>query len=176
MASEPLRCSCRRHAVTNLRCARCETPICPDCAVVAPAGMLCRECGSPKHSPLFQVSAGNLALAFLVCLGVSVLGGWLLVGVGLGFGFFALWGALLFGGAVGEVALRVTGRKRGLQMELLAGGTTAAGMLAGWLIKALSFQPPPGVPVAFPLFPGSPLFYLMAGVAVFAAVSRIRYL
>lgn len=138
--------------------------------------MLCRECGNPKHSPLFQVSAGNLALAFLVCLGVSVLGGWLLVGVGLGFGFFALWGALLFGGAVGEVALRVTGRKRGLQMELLAGGTTAAGMLAGWLIKALSFQPPPGVPVAFPLLPGSPLFYLMAGVAVFAAVSRIRYL
>jgi hypothetical protein len=138
--------------------------------------MLCRECGGPKNSPLFQVSAGSLALAFLVCLGVSVLGGWLLVGVGLGFGFFAFWGALLFGGAVGEVALRVTGRKRGLQMEMLAGGTTAAGMLAGWLIKALSFQPPPGVPVAFPLFPGSPLFYLMAGVAVFAAVSRIRYL
>jgi hypothetical protein len=174
MTDAPLHCTCRRRAATNLRCARCDTPICPDCSVLAPAGMLCRACGSPRGSRLFQVSLSNLARAYLACLGAAVFGGWLLVGL-LGFGFFALWGAFIYGGLVAEVALRVTGRKRGPQMEVLAGVCSAGGLLAGWGFHIMSYRLPVA-PATFFFLPTGPWFYLMAGIAVFAAVSRIRYI
>ncbi len=132
--------------------------------------MICRECGSPKRHALFQVSAGSLALAVLVSLAVAVLGGWLLISVGLGFGFFALWGALLYGGAVAEVALRVTGRKRGTAMEVVAGVCAALGLLVGWFLAASSR----GAGLAFAV-PHSPRLYLVAILGVAAAISRIRY-
>lgn len=174
MSTVPLRCKCRRQAVTSLRCARCSIPICPDCSIVAPAGMLCRECGSSKRSPLLQVSAPSLLLAYLVCLGVGVVGGWLLREV-LPFGFFALWGALFYGIVIAEVALRVTGRKRGTQMEILVGVCSALGLLGGHLLPLLSHQVPGSVAVTM-LLSTDIWFYLTAAVAVFSAVSRIRYI
>lgn len=175
MSSIPTRCQCRRKAVTTLRCARCSVPICPDCSRVAPAGMLCRECSSGKWSPLFQVSVGSLTQAYAACLAVGILGGWLLLHMLGGFGFFRLWGALLYGLAVAEVALRVTGRKRGSQMEILAGVCAGVGLAGGWLISGLFYGS------AFTLdwwlsFLQNPWHYLLAGVAVVAAVGRVRNL
>ena len=39
--------TCARHPAseTRLRCARCDTPICPRCAVEAPIGLRCPDCG-----------------------------------------------------------------------------------------------------------------------------------
>jgi hypothetical protein len=136
--------------------------------------MLCRECGSSKKSPLFQVSIQSLLLAYLVCLGVAVFGGWLLRELPV-FGFFALWGALFYGMVVAEVALRVTGRKRGTQMEILVGVCSVLGLLGGRLLQFLSYRIPGGA-VVFSLLPTDIWFYLMAAVAVFAAISRIRYI
>ena len=112
-------------------CARCDSPICPDCQVSAPAGMLCRECASLRKSPLFQVSVGSLLLASLACFAAASFGGWLLVRVGMGFGFFGFFIAAFYGAAVAEVALRTTGRKRGPRLRFLAGISAGVGILAG---------------------------------------------
>lgn len=137
--------------------------------------MLCRQCASPRNIALFQVSAGQIGAAFGAALIVGVLVGWLLVSVGMGFGFFALWGAILYGGLIAEVALRVTGRKRGLEMEIVAGICAGLGILGGWFLDMLRYQAPDGAGPAL-LFPTSPWFYAMAVLAVMAAVGRIRYM
>jgi hypothetical protein len=137
--------------------------------------MLCRECSSSRRSPLFQVSAGSLATASLVCLGVAVFGGWLLASVGGGFGFFSLWFGFLYGLAIAEVALRITGRKRGPQMEILAGTCAVLGIVAGWALSALVHGgPDPGTALLAHLF--NPWSYLLIGLAAVSAVSRIRYI
>ena len=169
----PLRCQCRRHEITSLRCARCSVPICPHCSIVAPAGQLCRECASGKKSRLYQVGPKNLALAILACLTAAALGGWLLASLGMSFGFFALWFGYLYGLIIAEVALRVTGRKRGPVMEILAGTCAALGVLAGWLLVTPADSPAFADAFLRHLF--NPWSLLVLGLVVFAAVTRIRY-
>ena len=170
--SLPLRCKCRRQAVTSLRCSRCNVPICPDCSVVFPVGMVCRECGSNKKSRLYQVSAGSMALAIPACLLTATFGGWLLTGTFGGFGYFGMVLGFLYGYLIAEVALRITGRKRGLVMEILAGGSAFLGILAGWLITA-ALNPMPGHPPFVAHFT-NPWSYVLLSIAVFGAVNRIR--
>jgi len=169
----PLRCRCRRHEITSLRCARCNVPICPHCSVVAPAGQLCRECASGRKSRLYQVGPKSLALAILACLATAVLGGWLLASLLMGFGFFVLWFSYLYGLIIAEVALRVTGRKRGPLMEILAGTCAAVGILAGWLFVVPAGSPEFISALGRHLF--QPWSLLVLGLAIFAAVTRIRY-
>lgn len=44
---------CAKHPreMTALRCGKCDTPVCPKCVVLSPAGTRCREC-SRVHVPL----------------------------------------------------------------------------------------------------------------------------
>src|ERR1051325_2194451 len=100
----PLRCKCRRQAVTSLRCSRCSVPICPDCSTPAPVGMLCRECASNKKTRLYQVSAGSLTVAIPACLLTATFGGWLLSDLIGGFGFYRLLLGFVYGLVVAEVA------------------------------------------------------------------------
>jgi len=175
VSSQMPRCNCRRRAETYLRCARCEASICPDCQVSAPAGMLCRECASLRRSPLFQVSATSLLLASLACLAASAFGGWLLVSVGLGFGFFGFFIASFYGIAVAEVALRTTGRKRGPKIEFLAGASAGAGILIGAVLAGL----PLGsllIPFLIRHYLINPFFYIDLVIAVVFAVNRVRNL
>jgi hypothetical protein len=158
-ASVPLRCKCRRKAVTSLRCSRCSVPICPDCSKVAPVGMLCSQCGSPRNLPLYQVSTGNLAVGAAVCLGVASLGGWILVSAS--FGYFSLLLAFLLGLAVAETALRITGRKRGPKVEALAGISAGVGIVIGYM--AQGYLPMGIMPIAG------------IAVGVISAVNRVRY-
>lgn len=167
--STPERCGCRRHAPTNLRCSRCDALICPDCSVVGAVGMLCRSCGDIGKSPLFAVSPGRLALAYAACLAVALVVGHLLGAIG-GFGFFGLWGAFLCGLAVGETALRVTGRKRGRKIEALVLICSLLGMLGSPMLAAL----PNGISTGLLVLFLSPFRLLGVGIACFAAVARIR--
>lgn len=178
MADQPAeipRCRCRRKAETYLRCARCETPICPDCQVIAPVGMICRECAANRRSPLFQVSGSRLVAASIACCAGAAFGGWLLASVGMGFGFFGFLIASFYGMAVAEIALRTTGRKRGPKIEILAGASAGIGLLAGGILTAL----PLGnlmIPYLIHRYLISPFFYINLVISVVSAVNRVRYL
>lgn len=172
MSEFPLRCRCRKQAPTSLRCARCSVPICPACSVVAPAGQLCGDCGGVRSSSrLYTVPAPQLAATAAATLAAALLGGWLLAAIRLG-PFFNLWIGYLYGLGIAEVSLRVSGRKRGTHMELLAGICVAVGILGGWALRAPAIGLPPMQVVT------AHLKYLwdliLAGVAIFAAVTRVR--
>lgn len=172
-ASYPLRCKCRRQAPTGLRCNRCNVPICPDCSIVAPVGMMCRGCARGGKSRLYEVSPGSLGLAFLACLAVGSFGGWIMAFFGFGLGFMGLWAAFVYGLLVAETALRVTGRKRGTIMEILVGVCVALGLIIGLGIQS-TFSPEMGRLLLYYL--KSPFLYLSVGIAIVSAVGRIRSL
>ncbi|MCC5648117.1 hypothetical protein LC607_35610, partial [Nostoc sp. CHAB 5824] len=66
------------------------------------------------------------------------------------------------------------GRKRGTTMEILVGIATGVGVIAGWIISAMlsNFD----IVDAIVMGLSDPLNYLAIGLAVFAAVSRVRHL
>lgn len=113
-----------------------------------------------------------MARAFVACLTVAVLTGWLLDTVGLGFGFFALWGAIFYGGLVAEVGLRATGRKRGREMEIIVGVCAGAGLLIPRAAEMLFIAHP----YRFLMLGLNIYFLAMVVIGVGAAVSRIRYM
>ncbi len=53
---------CPRHAgvETNLRCSRCEDPICPRCMIYAPVGSKCPDCASIGGPEIFKVTQNDL--------------------------------------------------------------------------------------------------------------------
>ena len=171
-ASNAMRCA--KHDVeTFLRCGKCDKPICPDCLVVSPAGTRCRECASLKSSPLFQVPVDRLALGLVVGLTVGTLGGYVLASAS-GFGFLLLWAGLFYGGLVGEAVLRTVYRKRGIKVEAVSGACALLGAVMGFLGWMQSHSLPLSSAVMFiQLHP----FYIAAvAIAVFAAVSRVRFI
>lgn len=168
---------CARHPKreTALMCAACGTPICPDCMVVTPVGMKCRQCGNNANSALTKVPPHRFALAF----GVSMLAG-LGALVLSGIGFFAIFLSMMYGYFAGGVVLKASGMKRGRKLEIASG----IGVVLGALLPKL------GPYVIGPLIAMrtgaeahlnymallNPFFWIVVGVTTACVVSKIRYL
>lgn len=170
-----MRCARHPNVETVIRCGKCETPVCPDCSVMGPAGLRCRDCAGFRSSHLYRVSVDRLGLGIAAALVAALVGGYLLA-TAFRIGFFLLWGGLLIGGGVGEVLLRVTGRKRGPTVEIAAGLCAALGAVGGlalWFI-ASGYSPTPSMLAGF--LSRHPFYLFSLGVMVFSAVSRIRFL
>jgi len=132
--------------------------------------MICRNCARGSKNLLHQVTPGRFLLAVIACLAASTFGGWLIASHVIGYGFMGLWVAFLFGYGIGEIALRITGRKRGLAMEALAGAATAFGVISGVAINLLLYPDPRMI--GFQL--KNPMTYATLILAVVSAVGRIR--
>jgi hypothetical protein len=132
--------------------------------------MICRACARGGSNLLHKVSPGNFALATFACLAASVFGGWIIAAHALGYGFIGLWAGFFFGIGIGEIALRITGRKRGPAMEILAGSSVVLGIVGGFAIDFLLH--PESASILFHLT--NPLTYAMLLLATVAAVGRIR--
>jgi len=174
--------TCARHpkVATNLRCAACGIPICPQCLVQTPVGAKCRACASGTSRTLFSPSPLQAAMASAAGLAAGAVAG---LAVEFNLGFFSLILALAYGGFAGEMILRVSGRKRGVRMEIIAGVTMVVGAIVARLLAAPSIASmgnahvPLGVlRVLADLVAPSPMPLLTLIVAVAAAVSRIRYI
>ena len=158
---------CARHpkVETELTCGRCETPICPRCAVFTDVGARCPTCAPARKLPQFEVGFVNLLRGAAAALGT---------GATLG----AVWGALLpgrigllglflaafLGYAIAEAVSVVTNRKAGTALQVVA----AAGALAAYLVRNLV--------IGAGLLPTDDLFgYIAVIVAGAVAISRLRY-
>ena len=77
MAEERAPTYCPKHSETptNLRCSRCDKPVCPECMVQAPVGIRCQEHGQPAKLPTYDVSAGYIVRGVTAGVGIGVLGG-----------------------------------------------------------------------------------------------------
>ena len=117
---------------------------------------------------MYEVSAPVLARAIPVALITGAVMGvvWgLLLPAGLGFGFFALFIALILGSPIGYFVAgaldRVTNRKRGPVMQGIAVGT----LLFAYLVRAA---------VAGGIVPGDLFSIVLLAAACAGAISRLR--
>ena len=118
---------------TELRCNRCNRYMCVDCAVRTSVGYTCRECVRGHEDKFFEGTLVDYAVVAAVSaiggamgvLGSALIGGFLLLVIIVG---------PALGGIIGQVALALTGRRRGRQSGYVcAGGVLAGGMAAGLL-------------------------------------------
>ena len=158
---------CARHpkVETELTCGRCETPICPRCAVFTDVGARCPTCAPARKLPQFEVGFVYLLRGAAAALGTgAALGavwGALLPG---GIGFLGLFVAAFLGYAIAEAVSVVTNRKAGSALQVVA----AAGALAAYLVRNLV--------IGDGLLPTDDLFgYIAVIVAGAVAISRLRY-
>lgn len=136
--------------------------------------MICRGCARGSKNPLHQVAPGRFALAALACLTASLFGGWFIASQVFGYGYMGLWAGFFFGIGIGEIALRLTGRKRGLAMEILAGSSVVLGIVGGFGIQTLIELQEHATTTRLFHHLTSPLTYAMLILAAVSAVGRIR--
>jgi hypothetical protein len=168
--------TCYRHPdhITYVSCGRCDRPICPDCAMMGPVGLRCRECGKPPRDALTMLTPTQVWTGAAAGLGAGTIGGF----VGLQIGFFALFIGPFIGGLIGEAVMRATGYKRGPWMLLLVGCGVVGGALVGGAIQyALLVGQFGGAEILtldqwIRLNATNGLLYLIA--ALFGAVTRVR--
>ena len=136
--------------------------------------MLCRSCAKGKVGQRFELERSKIAPVVLATLLAGIVLGWILVGVFGGFGFFGFLADYFYGVTVGEVALRISGRKRGVAMEVIGVSSAVIGVIAGHILMLGRAGMP--VPVILLSLLMQPMVYLQVGIAGYAAFSRIRYL
>lgn len=144
-----MQCAQHPNVETELRCGRCDTPICPRCLVQSPVGARCKSCSNLGRPTIYRVGATDLGKGLAVSLGMGVavglVWGFVFQAIGLA-GFYVT--ASIFGWILGfiigtplgygfaRLLDRVTGRKRGPRMQ----GVAVAGIAAAWLMYAAASQ------------------------------------
>ncbi|MGI8923652.1 MAG: hypothetical protein ACR2HJ_06360 [Fimbriimonadales bacterium] len=119
---------CDKHTdvETVLRCSRCETYICPSCAVLTPVGYRCRKCGLERFAT-HSLSPGQLAGGSLAGFALGFIASYV---IPQSIGFFLIFAGAIVGGFVGQIIQRIVQRKS----SLLVGGITALGFIIGAMV------------------------------------------
>ncbi|HEY50107.1 MAG TPA: hypothetical protein G4O13_08710 [Dehalococcoidia bacterium] len=127
-----MRCSFHPDTETELRCGKCERPICPKCVVQTPVGARCPECAAVKRLPVYQVSAVFYLRAIAAGLiTASALGAlWSYIPL---YGYFWIIITLGIGYAIGEAVSRSVNRKRGPGLQAIAGTS----VVVSYVVRAL---------------------------------------
>lgn len=132
-------CAYHPERSTLLRCARCDKPICTQCAIRHPVGLRCRECAQLTRLPMYRVGPRALGLGFLGGLAAGIAGAFFLQLIP-GF-FFSLILSPFVGGFVGEAVYRASGGKRGREMIVVAGAAVVLGALGALLVPLALTRP-----------------------------------
>ncbi|MCU0514331.1 MAG: B-box zinc finger protein [Anaerolineae bacterium] len=133
-AEEVTFCAKHPEREASLRCIRCDRLMCTDCLVRAPTGYICKECARRADDKFFHGTSRDYGVQGAVCLAGTALATALVGSTGLSTFFFALFLGPLLGGAVAELALRLTGRRRGRYSDRVGTGAAAAGAVLVTLV------------------------------------------
>ncbi len=166
MAEEHAPTYCAKHSETptNLRCSRCDKPVCPECMVQAPVGIRCQEHGRPTKLPTYEVSTGFIVRGVAAGVGIGVLGGFILGVAGAYTNLFFIpyvftLAMVGLGYLVGEGISRATNKKRGQPLIVAA----VVGVVVAFVIV-----------VAFARLQLGLFDLLALGIALFLAIQRVR--
>ena len=157
-----MRCATHPKVETNLRCGKCDKPICPKCMVQTPVGARCPDCARLYKLPTYSVSTQYYLRAIGTGLGMAIVCGiiWGTLEALLPFFFLNLFLGAGVGYAIGEVVGLSVNRKRGKGLATIAGIAVAISYLVSILL-----------PWGF----GFRLFDLLAlALGIFVAVTRLR--
>src|SRR5208337_4339571 len=103
-----MKCAAHPDVETNLRCGKCDKPICPKCMVQTPVGARCRECARVSRLPTFQLSPVYYLRAAGAAVGAAVVCGLLWGFLESYIPYFYIFNILL-GVAVGFAIAEITG-------------------------------------------------------------------
>lgn len=163
MTDEITYCEVHPDRETALRCNRCNRLMCAECAVQTPVGYRCKQCVRQHEDKFFTGTQSDYAVVFLVA---AVLGGiGAAITLSIGFLLFVLLLSAPIGGAIGEVAMRLTKRRRGRY----SGQIGAAGVVLGTIV-AVSALIGGFVPQMF----ANLSLLLYVGIAAFAVYGRYK--
>lgn len=128
-------CSYHPNVLTGLRCTRCGKPICPQCAVRTPVGLRCPDCAGVRGLPTYRTPSSSMVKAIgaglLVAMGTAVL-----------WRFFPNWQfylCLLLGFGTVEAMARLTGNKRGADLQVAAIAMVTVGLVLSRVLLAQRF-------------------------------------
>ena len=158
---------CARHSdvETELSCGRCETPICPRCAVFTDVGARCPACAPARKLPQYEVGflyAVRGAAASLVA-GAALGAAWGLLLPGR-VGIFGMFFAAFIGYVVAQAVSRAAGQKAGTVLAAIAAG----GVLCAYLVR--------NVVIGDDVVPTNDLFgYVAVVIGGAIAIGRLRY-
>jgi len=161
-----MKCAYHPDVETNLRCGKCDKPICPKCMVTTPVGARCRDCAGLDKLPTFRVSGRYYLIAAGTALGMAIASGavWGLIEWLVPMFSLSLLLAPAAGYAIGEVTSLAVNRKRGTGLALIGGIAVAASY-------AVTFLFPGGLPIG--IF--SIIYHIIAvALGIFLAVTRLR--
>jgi hypothetical protein len=173
----PLFCINHPNVETRLRCNRCGNPICPKCAVRTPVGFRCPQCVKAQQAVFYTASTVDYIIAAVVSLALS-LPAYLII---TRLGWFVFFLAPAAGIGIAEAVRRLTGRRRGRWIWLVAAAGIVLTALPLMLLTFLPvlLMPAGGSPGQAGAFLGSLLFQVGYAVlylvlAVGAAIARLR--
>jgi hypothetical protein len=157
-----MKCATHPEVETNLRCGKCEKPICPRCMIQTPVGARCRDCARLNKLPTYRMSPQYYFRAVGSALGMAAATGALWGLVASYVPFFYL--NILLGAAVGygcaEVISLAVNRKRGKILMVIAGLATGVSYVIALIV-------PWGLHFSY--------FDILAiAVGIFVSVSRLR--
>jgi hypothetical protein len=137
--------------------------------------MLCRDCASNRSLHVYQVQPARLILAAAFGLAAGTAVGLALTAISGYFLFWLVFIASAVGGFLGEVILRLTARKRGPIVEVVAGVSVVGGAILALGIT-VGFH---GL-ISLRIIAADPvhaiLFLVTVGLTAAAAIGKIRYL
>lgn len=116
-----MKCSRHPKIETNLRCGKCDRPICPKCTIQTPVGARCPECAKLNRLPTFKVSPLDYAKAATVGIALAA---------GLGIGWekasshmdgFSFLGILIAAWVIADLMGRAINKKRSRGLQIAAG-------------------------------------------------------
>ncbi len=177
---------CKNHPTieTNLRCNRCEEPMCTSCAVHTPTGYRCKDCVN-EHKKAFNTSTwldyitGFLTAAILSGIGsaiVGVISNWFW---GLTVLLFAPFAATIITNSVQTVTRRRRSRRLFITVAIgvIAGGLPAILGGIGTLIFILSSPEYLGSLSIWMLLPliWQAVYIFIVTLAVYANLSGFRF-
>jgi len=115
-----MRCARHPDIETDLKCGKCEQPICPKCAVQTPVGLRCPKCAALKKLPVFEISPIFYVRAIAAGLAAAAVLGAIWPFIPLS-GFLLFFIALVIGYLIGEAVSLAVNRKRGPGLQIIAG-------------------------------------------------------
>ena len=175
-------CTYHPKVETNLRCSKCEKPICPRCMVYTPVGPRCPECAALRRLPTYDVPPLYYVRAAAVGIGLAIASGfvWALVG-GLAF-LFSILIALGIGYVIGQGISASVNRKRGLGLQTIAGLSVLVAFVVRGLTPIILTSPQAFLDLSTALTVtgrtllsviDSPWSLIFVGAAIFIAVGRL---
>jgi hypothetical protein len=106
--------------------------MCTECAVQTPVGYRCRECVRGIQDKYFNATPSDDALVFGVTTGATALIAGIIAAMNLPLLFVIIVG-LPIGGAIGELAIRLMGKRRGRSTPQFG----AAGAVVGGIVGVI---------------------------------------